>query len=82
MAVKVDIQNDGLLWLINKACFHARGFALAYNRETGEFSLLGDGKEPWRFAAPIENIGKENPIDEDVKFAAVEAAFERARQSE
>ncbi len=78
--IPVDLHDDGLLWLINKACFHARGFALGHTPGTDEFVLLGDGTEPWRYAAPIENEGKAHPIDEDEKFRAIEAIFERARQ--
>ncbi len=74
--MNVNIQEDGLLWLINKACFHARGFALGYNSADGTFVLLGDGKEPWRYASPADS---QNAIDEDAKFRAVEDALDRAR---
>ncbi|MGH3549440.1 MAG: hypothetical protein ACRDQU_15305 [Pseudonocardiaceae bacterium] len=45
----VDIQGDGLLWLINRSVFHPRGYALAYDPESRGFYLLGDGMEPWVF---------------------------------
>ena len=48
----VDLREDGLLWLINREVFHARGYALACDPETGRFALLGDGREPWKFALP------------------------------
>lgn len=67
-----DLADSGLLWLINAAVFHPRGFALALHREDGEvvgWSLLGDGSEPWRFEGD----------DIDSKFAAAEATFASAR---
>lgn len=45
----VDLRGDSLLWLINRQVFHPRGYALALDTETGEFSLLGDGDEPFVF---------------------------------
>jgi hypothetical protein len=48
--VPVDLEKDSLLWLINRVVFHPRGYALTYDPETGEFTLLGDGTEPWVFA--------------------------------
>lgn len=65
----VDLIKDGLLWLINAAVFHPRGFALAV-APGGALSLLGDGSEPWRF-------GDDAMVD--AKFKAAEAALERAR---
>lgn len=67
-SVPVDLREDGLLWLINAAVFHPRGFALAID-EHEAFSLIGDGAEPWRFDGDFI----------DAKFAAAEAAFGRAR---
>jgi hypothetical protein len=46
----VDLQKDSLLWLINRVVFHPRGYALAYDTETGDFSLLGNGSEPWTYS--------------------------------
>ena len=62
--VKVDMKNDGILWLINRTVFHPRGFALSYDDETKEFFLIGNGKEPWAFG-----------INEDPLFEAVEHAL-------
>lgn len=64
----VDLQSDGLLWLINRALFHPRGFALAVKFD-GSFELWGNGDEPWRF----------EQIDEDELFAKAEAAFDKVR---
>lgn len=69
-AVNVDLIDDGLLWLINASTFHPRGFALALDPETGQLLLQGDGTEPWTMGPQI---------DVDAKFAAAEAALERAR---
>jgi len=46
----VDLQADGLLWLINRMVFHPLGYALAVDPALpGEYYLLGDGVEPWNF---------------------------------
>lgn len=45
-----QFQDDGLLWLVNTAILHPRGYALAVFRQEGEIvglGLLGDGTEPW-----------------------------------
>jgi hypothetical protein len=47
-----DLRTTGLLWLINRAVFHPRGYALALTVEDGEatgWSLMGDGSEPWEY---------------------------------
>lgn len=74
--MKVDLQGDGLLWLINRVVFHPRGFALAVVPDTGEFVLLGDGDEPWRYAIQHES---DRFVNEDEKFCQVEACFARKR---
>lgn len=68
MSEPVDLQADGVLWLINRVVFHPRGFALALMSD-GSFDLQGDGTEPWSMPARVD----------DQKFAAVEALFDRAR---
>lgn len=70
--VKVEVQEDGLLWALNATLFHPRGFALAWDPESGEFTVLGDGTEPWGYAE-----GVYDQIDE--RFKAFEALLERAR---
>lgn len=52
----LDLRASGLLWLINATVFHPRGFALAIDTETGAFSLLGNGCEPWFFNLPAEEM--------------------------
>lgn len=69
--IPVDLRGDGLLWLINRALLHPRGFALGVNPDDGTFVLYGDGDEPWQYAPEVE----EQPL-----FNAVEALFARARQ--
>ena len=79
----VDLREDGLLWLINRAVLHPRGFALGISPD-GKFDLIGDGKEPWHFAVPCEVSDPDhvkNIVNEQEKYEAVEAPFERARQS-
>lgn len=64
-----QLSTTGLLWLINKAVLHPRGFALALDYDSADsdeplgWSLYGDGKEPWTFAEGID----------DSRFAAIEA---------
>ncbi len=54
-----DIRDAGFLWLINKALFHPRGFALAFIKdEDGNFkgwTILGDGTECWSFSEAIDD---------------------------
>jgi hypothetical protein len=71
------LRDEGLLWLINRAVFHPRGYALGLHfdpdgRATG-WSLIGDGSEPWSF---ISNDR------EDECFKAVETLFERLRDGD
>lgn len=48
-----DLRRHGLLWLVNKTCFHPRGYALGLDmNEQGEavgWLLFGDGSEPIRY---------------------------------
>ena len=52
----LELQDSGLLWLINRVCFHPRGFALAIHVNDDEhvtgWSVEGDGTDPWSF--PVE----------------------------
>lgn len=75
--VPIDLHDDGLLWLINRAVLHPRGFALGHvpGAPAGELVLYGDGTEPWAFDLTAA------PVSEDDLFAKVEAALERARQA-
>lgn len=50
-----DFIDEGLLYLVNAAAFHPRGYSLALHRdlETREvvgWSLMGDGNEVFQFA--------------------------------
>ena len=47
--IPVDLEEDALLWLINRQVFHPRGYALGHDPDTHEFVLLGDGSEPYTF---------------------------------
>jgi len=67
-----ELRDTGLLWLVNTAVFHPRGFALALVFDGGEavgWELTGDGTEPWMF----------DPTDPDLleKFAAAEQTLTR-----
>jgi hypothetical protein len=83
--MRVDLHDDGVLWLINRVVFHPRGFALGHTPGTEDFVLLGDGSEPWRYASEADLAGSPNAgnaVNEDEAFAQVEALFARARAQE
>lgn len=48
-----DLRSSGLLWLLNSAALHPRGYAIALVMDDGGtvtgWQLLGDGSEPWSF---------------------------------
>lgn len=70
-----ELRDAGLLWLINSAVFHPRGFALTFHRRGAEiigWSIEGDGSEPWHFV----DHGKS-----DANFLAAEATLQQARES-
>lgn len=72
-----ELRDHGLLWLINRAVLHPRGFALALHvaddgQVTG-WSLVGDGTEPWQYA---------EEADEDQRFQAVEEFLASHRRPE
>ena len=54
-----DLRSTGLLWLINRAVFHPRGYALALvlddDGEVTGWSMLGDGSEVWTFTANADD---------------------------
>lgn len=65
-----EMRDEGLLWHINRVCFHPHGYALAFDfdDETGEllgWQMLGDGSEVWTFT---------NEAD-DEEFAKVQRYF-------
>lgn len=53
-----DLRTTGLLWLINAALLHPRGYALAMTFDADGkavgWQLLGDGSEPWKFGDDID----------------------------
>lgn len=69
-----ELSEAGLLWLINAAVFHPRGYALALamDIQTGEvtgWDILGDGTEPWQYAEGMNE-----------RFAAAEATLASYRR--
>ncbi len=54
-----ELQDSGILWLINRQCFHPRGFALALHKDDQGnvigWSIEGDGSEPWEFASEVND---------------------------
>lgn len=65
-----ELRDSGLLWLINRAVFHPRGFALTMVKRDGMdvgWYLQGDGREVWQMAG-----------DEDDEFARAEATLRPA----
>ena len=69
-----DLSPTGLLWLINTAALHPRGYAMAlhYDDEgkVEGWSVVGDGKEAWRFAMTDAEM--------DEKFRAVQALLDES----
>lgn len=78
-----EFRTRGLLWLVNAAVFHPRGFALAFEYPPGTtdpdhtepvgWQILGDGKEPWYFDPTARPDGYVDRL-----FAAVEALLAEA----
>lgn len=86
--VVVNLQDDGILWAINRTLFHPRGFALAVipDGKGGAvgFQLLGDGLVPWQYAttahAPgARTLDPDALADEADLLARFERALDRAR---
>lgn len=81
-----DFRAKGLLWLVNKALFHPRGFAMDIDDDSNTCGIQGDGNEPWsmwstedheiavKAGADPEKLPP-YPIDEDERFATVQAFF-------
>lgn len=63
-----ELSESGLLWLINRAVFHPRGFALTLVGDA--WTVMGNGTEPWSF--PEE-------VDKD-KFVAAEQTLWEYRE--
>lgn len=55
-----ELRDSGLLWLLNRAALHPRGYALALHFDSAGravgWSLEGDGSEPWTFADGPEQL--------------------------
>lgn len=84
----VDLQDDGVLWMINRLVFHPRGFALGIIPDgkggAAGFELYGDGLVPWQFATEAHGPGARaidpgNLVDEADLLARFERALDRAR---
>lgn len=58
---EVDLQDDGILWMVNSAIFHPRGLALSRTGE-GKLYLQGDGDEVWIFREDLAQ-GKKDAFD-------------------
>ena len=55
--MNVHLEQDGILWAINRQIFHPRGFCLGLT-EAGNFVLMGDGSETWHFDEALDNRKK------------------------
>ena len=47
-----DLIERGMIWLLNAACLHPRGYATRLHYDGDEvvgWSVVGDGTEPWSF---------------------------------
>lgn len=58
---EVELQRDGLLWLLNRCLFHPAGYALGIETVGRALVMFGDGSESWRF------------LEDDSKVTAAEA---------
>lgn len=62
-----ELREHGLLWLINRAVFHPRGYALGLEVDPAGnvigWTMYGDGTEVWRYG---------EDVPEDELFAAAE----------
>jgi hypothetical protein len=78
-----QFHQDGLLWLVNTALLHPRGWALTIHLDaSGEptgLGVQGDGVEPWIFA-PGENADVLQRYEqaEARREATVSSALEQA----
>jgi hypothetical protein len=58
-----ELVNSGVVWAINRAVFHPRGFALAiHTNDAGDFigwTLKGDGRAPYIFTDKMFEIEME-----------------------
>lgn len=63
-----ELSTTGLLWYINHELLHPRGYALGFQPPSDDVApgwvLLGDGSEPWSFAAEIDAIELRKCVDE------------------
>jgi hypothetical protein len=75
-AVTVNLREDGLVWMLNTAILHPRGFALGYNPADKTFELQGDGSERWAY----EESDRDFSAQLDRRFEAFEAMLQRARE--
>lgn len=64
-----QLRDTGLLWLINTALLHPRGYALAILHDdeghATSWQLLGDGTERWSFPDSMND-------ELDARFKAVQ----------
>lgn len=70
-----ELREHGILWMINRVCFHPHGFALAMTPDDGsKYELWGNGHEPWQFPEDVENIlfDNFNGLAEAIREAARE----------
>lgn len=75
-----EIWDAGLIWLVNAAILHPRGYALAVHFDDDEkivgLSVVGDGQEVWCF-------GQETPMAADERSVwQSDAAYQRFVEAE
>lgn len=70
--IEVDFREDGILWALNRAVFHPRGFALGVSPGDNKLFLYGDGSEAWSYAESMNET--ENKL-----FDAFEDMLDKAR---
>lgn len=71
------LSTSGVLWAVNRALFHPRGYALTIridsNGNAAGWILQGDGGEPWVY---------EPSVDEDRHFGAFERTLREQAAAE
>lgn len=55
---RVNLSDDGVLWMINATIFHPRGLALSRDL-SGNLFLIGDGEEVWTFNGDLSQEKKD-----------------------
>ena len=56
ISTKVELREDGILWMLNTTVFHPRGLQLGVASD-GQLYLIGDDSEVWVFEDHLAEQG-------------------------